>query len=425
MIQLNEAYPIEQITEGDRVRAELGEIELLAETIREKGLLQPLTIDTRGVLVMGGRRLAACRLAGLTHVPVIIRPYEDELDHREIELIENVHRKDLTWQEHLKSVTAIHNYCLEKYGADWWSKRKTAKLLGMSPSTFTELEQAQQMVELVPEAAEGKGHREVRKIAKRQIEATLLKRLAERLPSGNQTQSLYNAAGNHYLIGDCRQGLADLTPDVWNFAEVDPPYAVDIQKLRLKSELRKTYTEVAAEEYGPFIREVAEPLYRALAENSFAIWWFPILHYQLVRTGLEAVGFKVDNVPAIWYKANSSVETNDPNTLLASSWEPFFILRKGQPAIKQRGRSNVFAYPGVPTNNRGHLAERPVPLLLEILDTFTWPGARVLVPFLGSGNTLLACYERQFVGLGWDLEPSYREYFLTNVARRAVESFNG
>ncbi|KKL65539.1 hypothetical protein LCGC14_2153930, partial [marine sediment metagenome] len=90
---------ISDITIKDRFRQELGSLASLSESIAEKGLIQPITVDTNLTLVAGRRRLAAAVAAGLDKIPAVIREIEDELDAREIELFENLHRKDPEWQE--------------------------------------------------------------------------------------------------------------------------------------------------------------------------------------------------------------------------------------------------------------------------------------------------------------------------------------
>jgi ParB-like chromosome segregation protein Spo0J len=45
-------------------------------------------------LLAGGRRIHAALAAGLTVIPALVRQVEDELDSREIELMENVFRKN-------------------------------------------------------------------------------------------------------------------------------------------------------------------------------------------------------------------------------------------------------------------------------------------------------------------------------------------
>ena len=71
----------------------------LAESISKHGLLQPLLVRPLTLggyqIVAGERRYRACRMAGLTEVPVIIREL-GETETMELALIENLQREDLT-----------------------------------------------------------------------------------------------------------------------------------------------------------------------------------------------------------------------------------------------------------------------------------------------------------------------------------------
>jgi ParB family transcriptional regulator, chromosome partitioning protein len=75
------------------------ELEELAASIREHGILQPLIVtrteEGNYVLVAGERRLEAARKAGLRSVPVIVRETSDDRQRLELALIENVQRTDL------------------------------------------------------------------------------------------------------------------------------------------------------------------------------------------------------------------------------------------------------------------------------------------------------------------------------------------
>lgn len=71
----------------------------LAESITKHGLLQPLVVRPLTLggyqIVAGERRYRACRMAGITEVPVIIRELNDS-ETMELALIENLQREDLT-----------------------------------------------------------------------------------------------------------------------------------------------------------------------------------------------------------------------------------------------------------------------------------------------------------------------------------------
>ncbi|HVY35928.1 MAG TPA: ParB/RepB/Spo0J family partition protein [Candidatus Paceibacterota bacterium] len=86
---------------------EEGPLNDLAESIRQYGVLQPLTVSrveketpeggltTEYELIAGERRLRASKLAGLTQVPAIIRVGDDPMMKLELAIIENLQREDL------------------------------------------------------------------------------------------------------------------------------------------------------------------------------------------------------------------------------------------------------------------------------------------------------------------------------------------
>jgi DNA modification methylase len=77
-------------------------------------------------------------------------------------------------------------------------------------------------------------------------------------------------------------------------------------------------------------------------------------------------------------------------------------------------------YKPVFSANKVHPTERPIELMQDILQTFGHMGANVLVPFLGSGNTLLAAANLNMKAFGFDLSPEYKsEYILKVGSNRA------
>lgn len=88
-IRLNPYQPRQHTNEA--------EIQQLAASIREHGVLQPVLVTETldgFELVAGERRVRAARLAGLTHIPAVVRDLPDR--HRlELALVENLQREDL------------------------------------------------------------------------------------------------------------------------------------------------------------------------------------------------------------------------------------------------------------------------------------------------------------------------------------------
>ena len=72
--------PIDSVVVGTRHRQDLGDLEALARSIADLGLLHPIVVNQRGELLAGQRRLEACRLLGWTEVPVNIVETVDEID---------------------------------------------------------------------------------------------------------------------------------------------------------------------------------------------------------------------------------------------------------------------------------------------------------------------------------------------------------
>lgn len=92
-INLIEANPFQPRTEFDQTA-----LEELAQSIKEQGVIQPVTVRKLGYnkyqLISGERRLRASKLAGLSKIPVFIRIANDE-QMLELALIENIHRENL------------------------------------------------------------------------------------------------------------------------------------------------------------------------------------------------------------------------------------------------------------------------------------------------------------------------------------------
>jgi ParB family chromosome partitioning protein len=63
---------IKDIKIGERFRRKLGNIELLAQSIKEEGLLYPILVDKDGNLIDGQRRLTALNQLGIEETEVLI-----------------------------------------------------------------------------------------------------------------------------------------------------------------------------------------------------------------------------------------------------------------------------------------------------------------------------------------------------------------
>lgn len=105
-----EHISVDEITRGTyqpRMQFEPEALQELADSIKAQGLIQPILVRRRGAafeLIAGERRWRATQLAGLTHIPAIIRDMSDH-DAAAVTLIENIQREDLNA---LEEAGALH-----------------------------------------------------------------------------------------------------------------------------------------------------------------------------------------------------------------------------------------------------------------------------------------------------------------------------
>jgi len=104
-------------------------LEELAQSIKERGVLEPIVVrpkDDKYEIVMGERRFRASRLAGLDQIPAVVRDMNDE-DVATDALLENFQREDLNPIDRAKAIEALLGFMT-------WEK--CAKTLGVSESTL-------------------------------------------------------------------------------------------------------------------------------------------------------------------------------------------------------------------------------------------------------------------------------------------------
>ncbi|NIO49331.1 MAG: ParB/RepB/Spo0J family partition protein [Candidatus Aminicenantes bacterium] len=117
-----------------QARTEIGDIEELMASIREKGILQPIIIrkkDDRYEIIAGERRYLAAKSVGLRDIPCIEMNVSDN-EAMEIALIENLQRKDLDVFEEAEGLSAL----ADMYG---YSHKQISEKIGKARSTITEI----------------------------------------------------------------------------------------------------------------------------------------------------------------------------------------------------------------------------------------------------------------------------------------------
>lgn len=449
---------IGSIDDSDRARKEYGDIDSLAQGIEAQGLIQPITVRDhpnsespfRYKLLAGGRRLAACRqlFTDKGKIETVVRSNTSDSNALEIEMLENLQRKDFHWAERCELVYKIDKFYRDQTKGTVkgsgisknWTIDDTAKVINKSHGGVHRQLELYKMLLHLPQLREIGNEDQAVKVARKIIEQAAIKKIQteqaiilepeeeedddEDGVSDEVKEQMRKIAGftrkanANYIVGDAFVGLQEIidmenTPPI-GLCEVDPPYGIDlIDQKKGEGAGRSEYEDIPANEYGVWLDKLTDLLYHALPENCHVVFWYGHEWYDEVTGSLSDAGFKVDKIPNIWVKPTG--QTQNPDRYLARSYEPFIYAWKGDPMIANRGRSNVFSHNPVPAANKSHPTQRPMDLILSILDTYTFPGQIVLSPFLGSGTTLLACYRRGNLCFGWDLSEKYKKLFMVEV----------
>ena len=124
---------------GDQPRKNFDDnaLQVLADSIREHGVIQPIVVHELGTLdenyeiIAGERRWRAAKMAGLDEIPAVIMT-GDELKIAEVALIENVQRKDLNPIEEAMAYKAL----IERFGL---KQEEVAKQAGKSRSAVANM----------------------------------------------------------------------------------------------------------------------------------------------------------------------------------------------------------------------------------------------------------------------------------------------
>jgi len=84
---------------SERVRKDVGDIAPLMASMQRHGQLNPVTVTRGSELVAGYRRLSAARKLGWQYIDANVVERDSEIEKLELELEENVHRKDFSPEE--------------------------------------------------------------------------------------------------------------------------------------------------------------------------------------------------------------------------------------------------------------------------------------------------------------------------------------
>jgi DNA modification methylase len=401
-----------------RIRKELGEIEKLAESIKKFGQLQPVVINQNNELIAGGRRLAACMIAGIS-VRVC---YVDAIDHmlmREMELEENVMRKALTVAEAILAEAELHNFKQELYGEalpgvtkdgekQGWGVADTAELLGKSKSSTAEDLVLAAALKTMPELKKCETKNEMKSVLKS------MEKVSQHMDGLIKYESTIKEAKEFVIVNRAMEGHITGIPDgSIDTILTDPPYGIDIfdVAMGIAGETGGEHTTSGHKyedtwEYAKSVLEVFIPhSFRITKSNGHAYVFCgrDRFIFQYMYDNMTKAGWDVLKWPIVWAKREGG-QNNQPSRWPSSAYEAILFARKSESRLVIEGRPDWIQCDPVLPSIKTHQAEKPVLLLKELLTRTNNPGDYIYDCFAGSGAVIETACDLKMLVIGCEKE---------------------
>ena len=439
------------VVDPNRFRREFKEVESLAESIKQVGLIQPIVLDADDNLIAGERRYRAHRLLGLGEIKFVrmvdLTPKQTAL----VELEENIRRLPLTWQEECMAVAKLHQLYVEERGLPTrgtkgilnsvigWRVTDTADLLGRSAGkTAQDIELGKTLLSEgagatssipLPETHESKSPvdlayakikadgRAIYDLPTKDAAFKVMKSqqdLAQRVVMAQALHTIAKVTGetpdlvkdilNHGLkLGDCLEGMKKLTDGEVDLIVTDPPWGISFDDHDLRQGAHGE-VDVDGVDNVEFLVPIVKECYRVLNENGHLYMFFAFKHYQRLYDMMIETGFKVDRVPLIWWKHTAF--NQNPGINYTHDYEAILFAKKGNRRLQEFSHSILDVTP-VSTALKIHPTEKPLDVLKPLIKASTIEGELVMDPFGGSGSTLRAAKSTKRRYLGWELSEKH------------------
>lgn len=379
--------PVDKIKVGHRCREDFGDIEGLAISIQKYGLIHPIVIDEDFNLLAGERRLRAHNYLGLKEIEVTYKKDLNEAEKKEIELEENLKRKDLEWPELVKANKTLFDIRVKLYGprvkgheSDGYGRQDHALALGKSQGSVTMDLQLAVALEKFPELSKEKSKTVAFNKYQRMKDDLMMKEYMKRGKANVDPRVIH---------GDSCTELKKMEDESIDFVVTDPPFGVDLdEKAKQSKSVQDAGYEDSEHKVFENLRLTIKELYRVMKEDSHMIIAFASSHYVEMFQMLSEVGFTVDPTPLIWNKISGSSPSN--GKYFPYAYEPAFWCMKGRRELYSTA-CNMFTYKRVPHKFKKHPLERPQALMCAWVQAVSLPGEVGLDCYAGGGSFLEAC----------------------------------
>lgn len=449
LIEFNELIDIDQVIIDRPARQRQNDLDLdwLIDSIRQRGLINPIVVDDRNRLVAGERRLEAFKALGYTEIPFKRSSALSALEHSLLEYEENAKRKDLSWQDNAQAVAklvelmkaddpdlsveqlslriGLHKGHLARIqrvvrGFDQEKVRGASNILEADNFLARQRQRAnvemldelinvdKQIVEETraketePKSVEELFGQDQGKEVVPSYEATekidirsavvLPKAKAERL-----SKTVVRPAELDLRNEDFLAWLAKRTPsdEKFNLIHCDFPYGKNVSGEDLVEGKSKTYGKMSGVNHSYDDRpEVYFELLSAFTRdfNSFAsvschvVFWYTKEHEERTVDALRSCGLTLYRFPLVWLKSDNKGVCSDPKRVPRHVYETALFGYRGDRNIVKLVADAYSA----PTDRALHPSAKSEPVLRHFFAMLVDQHTTLFDPTCGSGSALRA-----------------------------------
>lgn len=349
------------------------------DSMNELGrVLHPIGLQSKGEryqLLTGKNRLFAAQLLGWEAIEATVNAEGSVVNIRELQLHENLMRKNRDWPEDCALVAEWHQMRQEQKGKAashrpqdgakaGWSMRDTAKELERSLGSVSEDIALNKAILDNPHLAKIKDKSTALRLVKQAVsrqEREILATMPDD-PGGFE----YNQA----WCGNSLDLMKSIPDESFDLCITDPPWS-----------LYKDDSLTCDDSTVP----VFEQIYRVLKPKSMLYMIVSTVDFINWTPILRQLGFLVQDYPIIWQKSGT-ITHGRRLWQYARDYEPIIVACKGEGSLTDgREMSAVLNFPSMAHQHMIHPHEKPANLIEKLIQDSTYPGMKVIDPFGGSG----------------------------------------
>jgi site-specific DNA-methyltransferase (adenine-specific) len=206
--------------------------------------------------------------------------------------------------------------------------------------------------------------------------------------------------------GDCLEVLPQLAAGSVNFILTDPPYLA-----RYASRDGRT---VPNDDNDAWLGPAFAEMYRVLERDSFCVSFYGWPHVDRFVQAYRAAGFRLGGHLMFPKRYTSTTR------YVQYQHECAYLLLKGNPPLPTHPIGDVI--PWKYSGNKLHPTQKPLSVLLPLVESFSSSEGLVLDPFAGSGSSLVAAKMLGRGYLGIELDPKYHAIATRRLASKPASS---